>query len=120
MGEDDLDRRRLDLRPPEGRGIEHLSEERGVVGGQIPKAKVAHRWGQTLAASPLLAAAASRAFDQSALNWTMPLSVSGWWTICWRTLKGSVATWAPARAAWVTWSGCRIEAARTSVSSSWI
>ena len=33
----------------------------------------------------------------------MPLSVSGWWTICWRTLNGSVATWAPASAAWVMW-----------------
>ena len=51
-------------------------------------------------------------------NWTMPLSVSGWWTICWRTLNGSVATCAPS--SWVTWRGWRIEAARTSVSSSWI
>ena len=33
----------------------------------------------------------------------MPLSVSGWWTICWRTLNGSVAMWAPASADWVTW-----------------
>ena len=57
---------------------------------------------------------ASRAFSQSSLNWTMPLSVSGWWTICWRTLNGSVAMCAPASAAWVMWSGLRIEAARTS------
>ena len=41
------------------------------------------------------------AADQSSLNWTMPLSVSGWWTICWRTLNGSVAMCAPASAAWV-------------------
>src|SRR3954452_21117819 len=50
----------------------------------------------------------------------MPLSVSGWWTICCRILNGSVAMWAPASAACVIWSGFRIEAARTSVSSSWI
>jgi len=48
-----------------------------------------------------LAAAVSRAFSQSALNWTMPLSVRGWWTICWMTLNGRVAMWAPASAAWV-------------------
>ncbi len=66
----------------------------------------------------LLRGRASRALSQSARNWTMPLSVSGWWTICWRTLKGIVAMCAPASAAWVMWSGWRIDAARTSVSSS--
>jgi hypothetical protein len=35
-------------------------------------------------------------------------------------LNGTVATWAPASAAWVMWRGLRIDAARTSVSSSWI
>ena len=44
---------------------------------------------------------------------TMPESVSGWWIIICRILNGSVAMWAPARAAWVTCSGWRIEAART-------
>ena len=48
-----------------------------------------------------LAAAAARAPSQSFLNWTMPLSVSGCRTICWRTLNGSVAMCAPASAAWV-------------------
>src|SRR6185295_801028 len=67
-----------------------------------------------------LDAAAARAPSQSFLNWTMPLSVSGWWTICWRTLKGKVAMCAPASAACVTWSGLRIDAARTSDSISWI
>ena len=39
----------------------------------------------------------------------MPLSVSGWRTICWKTLNGNVATWEPASAASVTWRGWRIE-----------
>ena len=50
------------------------------------------------------------AFAQSALNCSIPLSVSGWWTICWRTLNGTVAMWAPASADWVTWSGLRMDA----------
>src|SRR5690242_19531354 len=47
------------------------------------------------------AANAFRALSQSDRNWTIPLSVSGWWTICWRTLNGRVATCAPASAACV-------------------
>ena len=49
-----------------------------------------------------LAAAAARAEAQSFWNWTMPESVSGWWTICLSTLNGSVATCEPASAASVT------------------
>ena len=44
-------------------------------------------------------AASARAFSQSLRNWTMPVSVSGWWTIWRRTLKGVVAMCAPASAA---------------------
>ena len=46
---------------------------------------------------------AARAISQSFLNWTMPLSVSGWLSICWKTLNGSVAMCEPASAASVTW-----------------
>ena len=73
-----------------------------------------------LAGPVRFASSAFRALSQSSRNVTMPLSVSGWWTICWSTLNGSVATCAPASAAWVMWSGLRIDAARTSVSRSWI
>ena len=34
----------------------------------------------------------------------MPLLVSGWWTICEGPSECSVATWAPASAAWVIWN----------------
>src|SRR6185295_19604325 len=61
---------------------------------------------------------AARAASQSRLNWTMPLSVSGWWTICWKTLNGSVAIWEPAIAASTTCRGWRTEAVRTSESYS--
>src|SRR5205085_11808894 len=41
------------------------------------------------AAPAAFADAAARAFSQSWRKVTMPLSVSGWWTICWRILNGS-------------------------------
>ena len=71
--------------------------------------------GRCRAAYPL-AAAAFEAFAQSALKISMPRSVSGWWTICLRTLKGIVAMWAPASAASVTWRGWRTEAVMISAS----
>ena len=67
---------------------------------------------------PWLASAVALA--QSALNWLMPLSVRGWWTICLKTLKGNVATPAPASAPSMTCRGERTEATSTSDSKPWI
>ena len=57
-------------------------------------------------------------FSQSARNFLIPTSVRGWATICFRTPKGTVATWAPALAASTTWRGLRTLATMTSVSKS--
>lgn len=62
------------------------------------------------------AEASAMAFAQSALNCSMPRSVSGWWTIWRSTLKGIVAMCAPASAASVTWRGWRTEAVMISAS----
>src|SRR5690606_16935001 len=53
---------------------------------------------------------------QSRRKRSNPLSVSGCWIMRCNTPKGMVATWAPAKAAWVTWSGWRMLAASTCVS----
>ncbi len=54
-------------------------------------ARSARGRGQPVAAGYPLAAASFVAFAQSALKSSMPRSVSGWWIICRRTLKGIVA-----------------------------
>ena len=63
-----------------------------------PPGRSADLGGLGLGAGGLRASSsAARAASQSRLNWTMPLSVSGWWTICWNTLNGSVAMCEPER-----------------------
>src|SRR5699024_8615708 len=52
---------------------------------------------------------------QSAKNFSMPWSVSGWEMSCSITFNGIVAMSAPASAAWITCCGCLIEAAIISV-----
>ena len=65
----------------QGRGRPRAGEARGV--GQRLGADRRRARGQPLAI-------AARASSQSFLKRTIPRSVSGWWTICWRTLNGSV------------------------------
>src|SRR5688572_24090475 len=67
---------------------------------------------------PVQTAALARATSlfQSARNCSRPRSVSGCSSSFFKTSGGSVATSAPIIAASTTWRGCRIEAARISVS----
>ena len=55
---------------------------------------------------------------QSSANFAIPASVSGWPSICLKTLYGIVETSQPSRAAVTTCTGCRIDAASTCASRS--
>src|SRR3972149_293217 len=57
-------------------------------------------------------------FFQSSRNRFSPTSVRECWVIFFRTSKGIVTTSAPSFAASITWSGCRMDATRTSQSQS--
>ncbi len=80
--------------PPEGRltEIDRLAGTASALTAARPAAEAGGDGPIRQALALAFAAAASRAPSQSFLNWTMPLSVSGWWTICCRILNGTVAT----------------------------